>query len=133
MTDLVRKVTLGRTEAAKLPSFKTGDTVSVSVKVKEGEKERIQIFKGVVLKVQGSGMGRCFTVRKMSSGIGVERTFPFQSPAIAKVEVHSHGKVRKSRIFYLRKLRGKAARIQSDLVVAGKAPKAEAAKEEASK
>lgn len=133
MTDLVRKVTLGRTEAAQLPSFKSGDTVSVSVKVKEGEKERIQIFKGVVLKVQGSGMGRSFTVRKMSSGIGVERTFPFQSPAIAKVEVHSHGKVRQSRIFYLRKLRGKAARIQSDMVIGGKAPKADAAKKDATK
>ena len=122
MTDLVRKVTLGKTKAPNFPEFKAGDTISVSVKVKEGEKERIQIFKGVVLKVQGSGMGRSFTVRKMSSGVGVERTFPFLSPSISKVQVHSHGKVRQSRIFYLRKLRGKAARIQSELAIAEKSP-----------
>ncbi len=100
-----------------LPEFNTGDTISVSVKVKEGEKERLQLFKGVVLKSQGSGAGRTFTVRKMSGGIGVERTFPFNSPAVDKVEVLAYGSVRQSKIFYLRKLRGKAAKIKSELAV----------------
>ena len=102
------------------------------MKVKEGAKERVQLFKGVVIKVQGKAMGRSFTVRKMSSGIGVERTFPFASPAIAKIEVASRGKVRRSKIFYLRKLRGRAARLESELVHAEskKSVKAKAAKKE---
>lgn len=114
--DLVQKVTLGRMKKNELDEFKAGDTVGVHVKIKEGEKERIQLFKGVVLKVQGHGAGRSFTVRKMSSGIGVERTFPFSSPAIDKVEVFSRGKVRRAKLFYLRGLRGRAARIESELV-----------------
>lgn len=101
----------------ELPHFKSGDTVSVHVKIKEGEKERIQIFKGNVIKVQGSGTGRSFTVRKMSGQFGVERTWPLGSPAIDKVEVFSRGKVRRSKIFYLRNLKGRAARIESELVV----------------
>ena len=117
MTDLVRKVTFGRTAKKELVEFKAGDTVGVHVKVKEGEKERIQLFKGVVIKVQGSGMGRSFTVRKMSSGVGVERTFPFTSPAIDKVDLISRGKIRRGRLFYLRALRGRAARLESTLVV----------------
>ena len=130
ITDLVQRVTFGKHTSTELPAFKTGDTINVHVKVKEGAKERIQLFKGVVIKVQGKAMGRSFTVRKMSSGIGVERTFPFASPAIAKIEVASRGKVRRSKIFYLRKLRGRAARLESELVHAEskKSVKAAAAK-----
>lgn len=120
MTDLIRRVTLGRTEKQELNDFKTGDTVSVHVRIREGEKERIQLFKGIVLKIQGSGIGRSFTVRKMSSGVGVERTFPFASPSISKVDVLSHGKIRRSRLFYLRALRGKAAKVTSELAVINK-------------
>jgi large subunit ribosomal protein L19 len=107
----------------EMPEFKTGDTISVHVKIKEGDKERIQIFKGNVIKVQGSGVGRSFTVRKMSGQFGVERTWPLASPAIDKVEVFSRGKVRRSKIFYLRNLKGRAARIESELVVGKKASK----------
>jgi large subunit ribosomal protein L19 len=115
MSDLVRRVTLDRYQNKKvLPEFSTGDTIGVYVKVKEGEKERIQLFSGVVLKVQNSGTGRSFTVRKMSSGVGVERTFPLLSPAIDRIEVISRGKVRRSRLFYLRKLRGRSARLESE-------------------
>lgn len=103
------------------PEFKSGDTISVHVKIKEGEKERIQVFKGNVIKVQGSGLGRTFTVRKMSGQFGVERTWPLNSPAIDKIELFAHGKVRRSKIFYLRKLKGRAARIESELAVTKKA------------
>lgn len=116
MMDLVTRVTFGRAKLNDFPQFKSGDTISVHVKVKEGEKERIQLFKGVVIKVQGRGMGRSFTVRKMSSGVGVERTFPFASPALSKIDLISRGKVRRSRLFYLRELRGRAARLESELV-----------------
>ncbi len=130
--DLVRKVTLGRAKKHEIPAFSAGDTVAVSVRVKEGEKERIQVFKGVVLKLQGSGMSRSFTVRKISSGVGVERTFPFQSPALDKVEVLSYGKVRQGRIYYVRDLKGKAANIQSELAVLRESREAnERAREEA--
>lgn len=105
------------------PDFKTGDTVSVHVKIKEGEKERIQIFKGNVIKVQGSGIGRSFTVRKMSGQFGVERTWPLASHALAKIELLAKGKVRRSKIFYLRSLRGRAARIESELVLTKKTKK----------
>lgn len=113
----------------KLPEFKAGDTVNVRVKVKEGEKERIQVFKGNVIKVQGSGTGRTFTVRKMSGQFGVERTWPVGCPSIEKVELVATGKVRRSKIFYLRGLKGRAARIQSDMVVAEKSSKSKAKKE----
>ena len=116
ITDIVQRVTFGRAKIKELPKFKSGDTISVHVKVKEGDKERTQLFKGVVIKVQGSAMGRSFTVRKMSSGVGVERTFPFTSPAIEKIIVNSRGKVRRSKIFYLRALKGRAARLESELV-----------------
>lgn len=115
-TNLVRRVTFGRSAAPQFDSFKAGDTVNIHVRVKEGEKERIQQFKGVVIKVQGSGMGRSFTVRKVASGVGVERTFPFSSPALAKIEVLAKGRVRRGRLFYLRGLHGRAARLQSELV-----------------
>lgn len=94
-----------------LPDFKAGDTVNVHYRVIEGEKERIQQFKGVVLSRRGSGASKTFTVRKISSGIGVERIFPLFSPKIAKIEVLRRGRVRRAKLFYLRGLRGKAARI----------------------
>jgi large subunit ribosomal protein L19 len=95
-----------------LPSFRPGDTVSVSVKIREGEKERIQVFKGVVIRKRKGTTNATFTIRKISYGIGVERTFPLNSPNIDKIEVVSLGRVRRSRLYYLRKLRGKAARIK---------------------
>ncbi len=95
-----------------LPHFVAGDTVKVYVKIKEGEKERIQIFQGVVISKRGGGTNATFTVRKVSYGIGVERIFPLHSPIIDKVEVVTRGRVRRSKIYYLRKLRGKAARIK---------------------
>ncbi|MGD2029209.1 MAG: 50S ribosomal protein L19 [Desulfobacterales bacterium] len=95
-----------------IPDFAAGDTVKVYVKIKEGEKERIQMFQGVVISKRGSGTGATFTVRKVSYGIGVERIFPLHSPAIDKIEVITRGRVRRSKIYYLRKLRGKAARIR---------------------
>jgi large subunit ribosomal protein L19 len=95
-----------------LPSFAPGDTVKVYVKITEGEKERIQAFQGVVISKRGGGTRATFTVRKVSYGIGVERIFPLHSPVIDKIEVITHGRVRRSKIYYLRKLRGKAARIK---------------------
>lgn len=116
MSDLVRKISLLNKKKSNHPAFSSGDTVNVHMKVKEGDKERIQVYKGIVTKVQGSGAGRSFTVRKISAGVGVERTFPFMSPSIDKVEVVSHGKVRRARLFYLRDLKGKAAKIKFNLV-----------------
>ena len=103
-----------RTEkAAQFPQFKAGDTVTVSYKIKEGDKERIQKFKGVVIQIKGpTPFTRTFTVRKMASGVGVERIFPFESPFIDSIELNKVGKVRRARIFYLRNLSGKKARIQ---------------------
>ncbi len=95
-----------------LPDFVAGDTVTVSVKIKEGEKERIQAFKGVVISKRKGLANATFTVRKVSYGIGVERIFPLHSPIIDKIEIVSRGRVRQSKIYYLRKLRGKAARIK---------------------
>lgn len=95
-----------------LPVFRPGDTVRVHVKVIEGNRERIQVFEGVVIKRRGSGISETFTVRKVSYGVGVERTFPVHSPKIAKLEVVRRGKVRRAKLYYLRKLSGKAARIK---------------------
>ncbi|MFM6945131.1 MAG: 50S ribosomal protein L19 [Bacteroidota bacterium] len=95
----------------EIPTFKAGDNVTVNYKIIEGAKERIQSFKGDVLKRQGTGFTATFTVRKISDGIGVERIFPFHSPTIESVVVNKKGKVRRARIFYQRRLRGKAARI----------------------
>jgi len=99
----------------KLPSFKAGDTVTVTVKIKEGNKERLQNFRGVVIQRRGAGVTETFTVRKISDGIGVERIFPVDSPFIQKVEINKVGLVRRARIFYLRKLTGKKARIKEDV------------------
>ncbi|HLA64793.1 MAG TPA: 50S ribosomal protein L19 [Rhodothermales bacterium] len=94
------------------PAFGPGDTVSVHVRVVEGNKERIQRYEGVVIAIKGSGATRTFTVRKISNGVGVERIFPYASPKVAKVEVVRFGDVRRAKLYYLRALRGKAARIK---------------------
>lgn len=94
------------------PSFGTGDTISVHYKIIEGNKERIQVFRGVVIQIKGSGVTRTFTVRKMSGNVGVERIFPFISPFIKQIDVNKVGKVRRSRIYYFRELTGKKARIK---------------------
>ena len=96
----------------EFPKFKAGDTVSVSYRIVEGSKERIQQFQGVVLQVKGNGVNKTFTVRKISGGVGVERIFPFTSPMIADLKVVKRGLVRRARIYYLRNLTGKKARIK---------------------
>ena len=95
-----------------LPALAPGQTVRVDVKIKEGDKERIQAYEGIVVKVQGSGIGQTFTVRKISSGVGVERTFPVHSPTIDKVTVIRKGKVRRARLYYLRNRSGKSAKLK---------------------
>jgi large subunit ribosomal protein L19 len=95
-----------------IPSFRPGDTLKVYVKVIEGSRERIQLFEGVVIKRRGGGISETFTVRKISYGVGVERTFPLHSPKIDRIEVARRGKVRRAKLYYLRNLRGKAARIK---------------------
>jgi len=96
-----------------LPDFAVGDTVKVHFKIVEGEKERIQVFEGVVIRKRKGGVGATFTVRKVSYGIGVERIFPSHSPRIEKIEIVNRGRVRRARLYYLRQLRGKAARIKT--------------------
>ena len=96
-----------------LPVFRPGDTVKVHLRIIEGEKERIQVFQGAVLRLRKGGVNSTFTVRKVSDGVGVERVFPMHSPFIERIEVLSQGKVRRSRLYYLRALRGKAARIKT--------------------
>ncbi len=95
-----------------IPRFRAGDTVRIHVKVREGGKERIQIFQGVVIARRGGGSRESFTVRKISGGVGVERVFPLHSPSVDMIEVIRRGKVRRSKLYYLRALRGKAARIE---------------------
>ncbi len=95
-----------------VPEFRAGDTVKVHVKVVEGSRSRVQVFQGVVIRRHGGGIGETFTVRKISFGVGVERTFPLHSPVIDKVEVASRGIVRRAKLYYLRDLRGKKARIR---------------------
>jgi len=107
-TDLVDQAYL----RADLPEFRPGDTVKVHVRVVEAGRERIQVFQGVVIRRQGGGLQETFTVRKISFGVGVERTFPLHSPSIGKLEVVTRGKVRRAKLYYLRELRGKKARIK---------------------
>lgn len=95
-----------------VPDFRAGDTVRVHVRVREGDKERIQVFQGVVISRRGRGAGQSFTVRKISGGVGVERVFPIHSPVIDKIDVVRRGRVRRAKLYYLRDLRGKAARIE---------------------
>lgn len=109
--DLIKAVEQGQFKN-DIPDFSPGDTVKVHVKVVEGNRERIQVFEGVVIRRRGGGLGETFTVRRVSYGVGVERTFPLHSPRIDKIEVTKRGRVRRARLYYLRKLRGKAARIK---------------------
>ena len=95
-----------------IPEFRAGDTLKVHVKVVEGNRSRVQVFQGVCIRVQGSGVGRTFTVRKVSFGVGVERTFPLHSPIFEQIEVVTRGDVRRAKLYYLRNLRGKKAKIK---------------------
>lgn len=110
--DLIKLVEQEFATGTQHPEFIAGDTVTVGYKIKEGNKERIQSFRGVVIQVSGSGSTKTFTVRKMSGNIGVERIFPLASPFIDSIEINKRGKVRRKRIFYLRDLTGKKARIK---------------------
>ena len=110
--DLIKSITQ-EYEKTDIPEFSVGDTVRVSIKVKEGNKERIQVFEGFVLKRQNGGISESFTVRKISSGVGVEKTFPLHSPRIEKIELVRKGDVRRAKLNYMRSRTGKAARIKS--------------------
>ncbi len=101
-----------------IPEFRAGDTLKVHVRVVEGNRSRVQVFQGVCIRIQGSGVGRTFTVRKVSFGVGVERTFPLHTPVIEKIEVVTRGDVRRAKLYYLRNLRGKAAKIKEKREVA---------------
>ncbi|GEP22765.1 MAG: 50S ribosomal protein L19 [Lentilactobacillus diolivorans] len=111
---LIEKINQGQLRD-DIPDFRAGDTVRVHVKVVEGTRERIQLFEGVVIKRKGSGIQATYTVRKVSNGVGVERIFPLHSPRVDKVEVIRHGRVRRAKLYYLRELQGKAARIKASL------------------
>ncbi len=117
---------LEKSYAREHPEFGSGDTVRVHVKIKEGDKERIQVFQGTVIGRRGGGVGASFTVRKISSGIGVERVFPLCSPNIDKIERIRTGKVRRAKLYYLRELTGKSARIKEQLLDSSKSKKAKA-------
>lgn len=108
-------------EGKSIPNFKAGDTLKIHTKVKEGERERIQIYEGVCIARKNDGLNSSFTVRKISFGEGVERVFPLYSPNVAKIEVERIGKVRRAKMYFLRALRGKSARIKDDLAAAAKA------------
>jgi large subunit ribosomal protein L19 len=126
-TDLVEKPFLRR----DLPNFRPGDTVKVHVRVVEGNRERVQVFQGVVIRRSGGGLRETFTVRKISFGVGVERTFPVHSPSIAKLELVQRGRVRRAKLYYLRDLRGKKARIRERRIDDEKLAAMEAAQAEA--
>lgn len=111
--DLVKFVEEQAVTRNEVPAFKAGDTISVHYKIREGNKERVQVYQGVVIQRNSVGTSETFTVRKISNGVGVERIFPVNSPNIEKIVVNSVGKVRRSKIYYLRSLTGKAARIKS--------------------
>jgi large subunit ribosomal protein L19 len=113
-----------------IPDFRPGDTVKVHVRVVEGNRERVQVFQGAVMRRQGGGVQETFTVRKVSFGVGVERTFPVHSPTIAKIEVATLGDVRRAKLYYLRERHGKAAKIKERRVPRGKAAAAEAVVEQ---
>jgi large subunit ribosomal protein L19 len=112
MAEIMKMVESAELRGGDVPAFGPGDTVKVHVKVREGDKERIQIFQGVVISRKGGGVRQMFTVRKVSGGVGVERMFPLNSPTIDRIEVERHGRVRRAKLYYLRALRGKAARIE---------------------
>ena len=111
MSSLINKITQGQLRD-DIPNFRAGDTVRVHARIVEGERERIQLFEGVVIKRRGAGISEMYTVRKMSNGVGVERAFPLHSPRVEKIEVLREGRVRRAKLYYLRNLHGKAARIK---------------------
>jgi large subunit ribosomal protein L19 len=111
MTNVIDTIAAA-TKRDDLPEFRPGDTLKVDVKVVEGNRSRIQVFQGICIRIQGSGVGRTFTVRKISFGVGVERTFPLHTPIIDKIEVVTRGDVRRAKLYYLRNLRGKKAKIK---------------------
>ena len=111
MQNLIAEITKDQLRS-ELPQFRAGDTVRLHVRIVEGTRERIQIFEGVVIKRRGGGISETFTVRKISNGVGVERTFPVHTPKIEKIDVVRRGKVRRAKLYYLRSLRGRAARIK---------------------
>ena len=111
MTNVIDHIAAG-TKRDDIPEFRAGDTLKVDVKVVEGNRSRVQVFQGICIRVQGSGVGRTFTVRKVSFGVGVERTFPLHTPIIDKIEVVTRGDVRRAKLYYLRNLRGKKAKIK---------------------
>ncbi|MFS0887121.1 50S ribosomal protein L19 [Aeromicrobium sp. 179-A 4D2 NHS] len=111
MTNVIDQIA-AQSKRDDVPEFRAGDTLKVHVNIVEGNRSRVQLFQGVCIKVQGSGIGRTFTVRKVSFGVGVERTFPVHSPVIEKIEVATRGDVRRAKLYYLRNLRGKAAKIK---------------------
>ncbi|WP_321297053.1 50S ribosomal protein L19 [Marinifilum fragile] len=110
--DLIKVAEEAFKSGIEIPEFQAGDTISVSYKIKEGNKERTQVFRGVVIQIKGTGSTKTFTIRKMSGNVGVERIIPFTSPFIEKIEVNKRGRVRRARIYYLRALTGKKARIK---------------------
>ena len=112
MNSFVKSIQEELIENKNFPSFKAGDTITAYYELREGEKVRTQFFKGIVIQVKGQGLNKTFTIRKMSGTIGVERIFPMNMPTLQRVEINKKGKVRKSRIFYFRKLRGKKAKIK---------------------
>ena len=112
MNTIIKSVQEELIESKGFPSFKAGDTVTAYYEIREGEKVRTQFFKGVVIQVKGQGLNKTFTIRKMSGTIGVERIIPLNMPTLQKIEINKKGKVRRSRIFYFRKLRGKKAKIK---------------------
>ena len=115
--DLIKVAEEAFATGKQFPTFKPGDTVTVAYKIVEGNKQRIQLYRGVVIKINGEGNKKRFTVRKMSGTVGVERIFPIESPSIDSIEVNKHGKVRRAKLYYLRKLTGKAARIKKKRVI----------------
>lgn len=110
--DLIKAVEQEFATERELPAFKSGDTISVNYRITEGDKTRIQVFKGDVIRISGEGANKRFTVRKISNGIGVERIFPMNSPFIDSIEIHRVGHVRRAKLYYLRNRRGKSARIK---------------------
>ena len=110
--DLIKAVEQEFATEKELPAFKSGDTISVNYRIMEGDKTRIQVFKGDVIRISGEGVNKRFTVRKISNGIGVERIFPMNSPFIDSIQVHRVGHVRRAKLYYLRSRRGKSARIK---------------------
>ena len=118
--DLIKVAEEAFATGKQFPEFKSGDTITVAYKIVEGSKERIQLYRGVVIKISGHGNKKRFTVRKMSENIGVERIFPIESPFIDSIVINKHGRVRRAKIYYLRKLTGKKARIKERRVVVKK-------------